>query len=292
MRSAKPEETSASEYAQPAAEESAERHAPLSVRLPEELALASAAAAKARPARVPAAAEDPAADLFEAQVLDEEIAFRSAELSVHEPLPANLIEFPRQLVASRKARPRLAEGPLLAEAEARGDVSQLRIFEVEPSQVSHRARGGSARAPEWTTMVLGAQVAAVPAEAPEGQTTFNMLPQTAPIGLRLMAGLVDGCIVLAAALAFFAVFALTAHALPRAEDVRDDRRARGRRLGGDLPGAVLHAERGDAGNALCAHRAMHLQRGKPDARRDAQAGNGDDGLRRAAGPGISMGVAG
>ncbi len=32
-------------------------------------------------------------------------------------IPANLIEFPRQLVASRRARPRLAEGPLREEAD-------------------------------------------------------------------------------------------------------------------------------------------------------------------------------
>ncbi|HKO17637.1 MAG TPA: hypothetical protein VJU82_02000, partial [Acidobacteriaceae bacterium] len=53
-------------------------------------------------------------DDTEALALDEEIAFRQApvfeDFTIRpEPLPANLIEFPRQLVAARKARPRLAE---------------------------------------------------------------------------------------------------------------------------------------------------------------------------------------
>ena len=62
----------------------------------------------------------------EARLLDEEIAFRqfpvfddyaslvaaakAAMLEPLTPLPANLLEFPRQLVAGKKARPRLAEG--------------------------------------------------------------------------------------------------------------------------------------------------------------------------------------
>ncbi len=45
-------------------------------------------------------------------------------------LPAKLIEFPRELIAAHKSRPRLAEGPLLEEAEAQVEPSSLRIFEV------------------------------------------------------------------------------------------------------------------------------------------------------------------
>lgn len=55
------------------------------------------------------------------------------------PLAANLIEFPRELVALRKARPRLAEGPLrdiFSERDEAGsqDASQLRIYEVHPGE--------------------------------------------------------------------------------------------------------------------------------------------------------------
>jgi hypothetical protein len=158
------------------------------------------------------AALDALRDAGEAQALDDEILFRSApEFAQHEvvPLAANLIEFPRQLVASRKTRPRLAEGPLLIEAEARAE-AQLRIFEAEPSQVSSLVE---TVLPDWSTMVLGAPVATAPV-VPERQMSFSMLPQAAAIGLRLMAGIVDGCIVLAVALAFVTAFAMTAHALP------------------------------------------------------------------------------
>ena len=50
-------------------------------------------------------------------------------------LPAKLLEFPRELIAARKARPRLAEGPLREES-GRDSLSQLRIFEVETEAIS------------------------------------------------------------------------------------------------------------------------------------------------------------
>jgi hypothetical protein len=59
-------------------------------------------------------------DETEVLALEEEIAFRQSPIfedaaAAPIDIPANLIEFPRQLVAPRKARPRLAEGPLLDE---------------------------------------------------------------------------------------------------------------------------------------------------------------------------------
>lgn len=48
------------------------------------------------------------------------------------PIYANLIEFPRPMVAVRKARPRLAEGPLAGSDSA----PQLSIFEVDPAAIS------------------------------------------------------------------------------------------------------------------------------------------------------------
>jgi uncharacterized RDD family membrane protein YckC len=98
-------------------------------------------------------------DPEEALSLDDEIAFRQAP--VFEPveppveIPANLIEFPRQLVAARRARPRIAEGPLRDEAEQHHDPSQLRIFEVETEQISAAPASDSA-APEWSSMILDA----------------------------------------------------------------------------------------------------------------------------------------
>jgi hypothetical protein len=55
-------------------------------------------------------------------------AFAEALVPAAQQLPAKLIEFPRELIAAHRQRPRLAEGPLL-EPEQPG--TPLRIFEVE-----------------------------------------------------------------------------------------------------------------------------------------------------------------
>ena len=62
--------------------------------------------------------------------------FEEALVAPAQALPARVLEFPRELVAARKARPRLAEGPLL-EPGAAPEKTQLRIFEVEPEAISH-----------------------------------------------------------------------------------------------------------------------------------------------------------
>ncbi|HXC96203.1 MAG TPA: RDD family protein [Edaphobacter sp.] len=155
-------------------------------------------------------------DENEALVLDEEIAFRQApvfEDALPVDIPANLIEFPRQLVAPRKARPRLAEGPLREDvdksARENPDTAQLRIFEVEPSQLSSAPAVESA-APEWSSILLTAQpVSTAIQEVPEAPFQPILSPQTAPFSLRLMAAIVDGCIVATALLAFLTVVALT-----------------------------------------------------------------------------------
>ncbi len=84
-------------------------------------------------------------------------ANRLASKTPHPPIdiPANLIEFPRQLVAPRKARPRLAEGPLREEADETPEAAQLRIFEVEANQIS-TAPAVESVAPEWSSILLAA----------------------------------------------------------------------------------------------------------------------------------------
>ena len=65
-----------------------------------------------------------------------------------QPIHANLIEFPREMVATRRVRPRRAEGPL---AEA-GSAPQLSIFEVDPAAVSIQPAPVTTEppeAPEW-----------------------------------------------------------------------------------------------------------------------------------------------
>jgi len=153
------------------------------------------------------------ADEAEGLALDEEIAFRQSPI-FEEPagpptdIPANLIEFPRQLVAASKARPRLAEGPLREDADEAPAAAQLRIFEVEATQISSAPVVESV-APEWSSILLSALPATAPVPSPETDYNPDARPQTAPLNLRLMAAMVDGCVILTAFLAFTAAFALT-----------------------------------------------------------------------------------
>jgi uncharacterized RDD family membrane protein YckC len=146
------------------------------------------------------------ADEHEATALDEEIAFRLApefEQHIRESIAisGNLIEFPRQLVAARKARPRLAEGPLREESAPE---PQLRIFEVEPEQISATPAEASG-APEWQSILLEAAPAPERVSAVEAQFHYNVQPLTAPFELRLMAASVDACCVGAGLISFAAV---------------------------------------------------------------------------------------
>ena len=189
--------------------------APLTVRLYEELAPAPVSPAQ------PAGA---APDTEEFRALDEEIAFRQSpvfedykaylqrEAEPPIPLPANLLEFPRQLVAPRKARPRLAEGPLREDATPTG--RQLRIFEVEAGQISTSPTLPSTT-PEWASIHLDAQTVTDLDPAPETPLLPSLLrPQTAPFALRAMASLLDAGIVLAAVVLFAGIFAKVAGQIP------------------------------------------------------------------------------
>jgi uncharacterized RDD family membrane protein YckC len=164
----------------------------------------------------------------EARALDEEIAFRHAPVFEEPvgpamPLPANLIEFPRQLVAPRKARPRLAEGPLRDDAGDAPVDGQLRIFEVDPAQISTTPAADAAADPEsadpmpqWTSIWLDAAADPVPAAQPDAPAAGNAVPRTAPlphvatIGRRLLATAINAAIVSAAMVACAAVFAMVA----------------------------------------------------------------------------------
>jgi len=147
----------------------------------------------------------------EAMLLDEEILFRNDptfdETRGPEPIAANLIEFPRQLVAARKARPRLAEGPLREETTA----GQLRIFEVEAEHIS-AAPAPETQMPEWSSILLSAQPAMTFfAPAVDGEPAYapGMVPQTAPLRRRVMAGTLDAALILIGTLGAIAVFVLT-----------------------------------------------------------------------------------
>ncbi len=162
------------------------------------------------------------------------------------PLPANLIEFPRELIALRKARPRLAEGPLREVQDApEGDRSQLRIFEVGDEVASSKsfsgddglAREASAfdNGDEGTTWEPEPEAPAyqpptyphsahTPPASPEWssirldaqvtererrnvhQSALEMPLKTASVEDRTMAALVDGALVVAAFMLFVLVF--------------------------------------------------------------------------------------
>ncbi len=156
-------------------------------------------------------------DENEAFLLDEEILFRNDptfdETRPPEPLPANLIEFPRQLVAARKARPRFAEGPLRDEAATAAP--QLRIFEVEADHiaVAPSFAATAEAAPEWSSILLSAQPANTFFDPLDSDLVALLAPQTAPLSRRVMAGLLDLTLVSVGTLAATAVFVRTATAL-------------------------------------------------------------------------------
>jgi len=170
----------------------------------------------------------------ETMALDEEIAFRQSpvfEESVGPPmpLPVNLIEFPRQLVASRKARPRLAEGPL-RDGDDTPEPGQLRIFEVDPTHISTspaaEADDAVITAAQWTSIWLDSVPRRAPTGAParEGSATAaefaadhaesgrrtRPLPQAATIGRRITAAAINAAILFAAVVAFAASFVFVA----------------------------------------------------------------------------------
>jgi uncharacterized RDD family membrane protein YckC len=193
----------------------------LTVRLYEDVGIRHPQGAPAT--RVHGPAEGTAPDEEESFLLDDEIAFRQtpvfpAPAGPPVPIPANLIEFPRQLVAPRKSRPRLAEGPLREEAAAAQTVAQLRIFEVEPEQISTvPGVGVETVVPEWAPIHLDAiepdaSLAPVQEIQPELQALLPL--QAASLNLRAMAAAFDGCILGLAFLAAAAVFGYCVGVLP------------------------------------------------------------------------------
>jgi uncharacterized RDD family membrane protein YckC len=121
-----------------------------------------------------------------------------------QPIPARLIEFPRQLVATRKIRPRLAEG---AHARVGDAVGQLSIFEVDPASISMQPAAVAEAAapqwpgPDWSSIRLDEQpldeLAGKEAEAAPAAAAVEV----APMGRRLMAAVVDGSLVVGVFLA-------------------------------------------------------------------------------------------
>ncbi len=161
------------------------------------------------PVPAPAAVAAPLLSLSEALQLQED----AAEAAV--PIPANLIEFPRQLVAARRARPRLAEGPLRDHADSTPERAQLRIFEVEASAVCTEPAVPTGVLPEWHTIRLDAGEPSRVIERPDAQVSLAMPVYAARLSTRIMAAAVDGCCIVSAFLLAVGVAAYAAGELPQ-----------------------------------------------------------------------------
>ncbi len=122
-----------------------------------------------------------------------------------EPLAVNLIEFPRELVAARKMRPRLAEGPLRETSQ--DELDQLGIFEVAPESISQTVNIGATPA-DWSPIRLDNE-----ASTDGGESVSPQIPlKTAPLEDRIMAGIFDLALIVSAFAIFVLVFvACTAH---------------------------------------------------------------------------------
>ena len=145
-----------------------------------------------------------------------------------QPIHANLIEFPREIIATRKVRPRRIEGPYAAIAE---QGAQLSIFEVDPGAISIEpeapAAGDPASSPawigpEWSGMELDAQpeteYISREREEPRPELERELHAydpaEQAPLSLRLMAAVVDFALILAVLVAAAAMVGYNAKHLP------------------------------------------------------------------------------
>ena len=108
-----------------------------------------------------------------------------------QPIHANLIEFPRELIAARKARPRIAEGPLAPEGDEPG---QLSIFEVDPGTICIEPAPADVAVEThpsgWSKLRLDKEAVAEPAAESAAHPRTHPI-ELAPLQLRGLAAVVD-----------------------------------------------------------------------------------------------------
>lgn len=153
--------------------------------------------------------------LQDADVFD---PFEEAIVEPTSPLPVRLIETPRELVAPRKARPRLAEGPLCEEANpapapasAPGERTTVEtpLLRSDPDSQPSRAP----LRPQWLAIELDGETTARKerrASEPSSHATLHV----ASFEDRAMAALVDIGIVASAFLLFVGIFAFSTTHFP------------------------------------------------------------------------------
>jgi uncharacterized RDD family membrane protein YckC len=152
-----------------------------------------------------------------------------------QPLPTRLLMSPRELVAPRKARPRLAEGPLrddpfapdsaadpdpqpqsVAEepqpvANSPAEAAEYRI--PEPKTESASPAPNPSAPPEWRSIQLDTEVP-IPKPQHSSATVDERPLHVASIEDRAMAALIDAALTLSAFLLFYLVFILCTTSLP------------------------------------------------------------------------------
>ena len=142
-------------------------------------------------------------------------ALPAQEEEAIEPLPANVLDIPRELVAARKVRPRLAEGPLSQATPSHQP--QLKVFEVAPETVSQQVSIPAAN--DWSAIRLDPHPTSAsradtrpPAQNKSLDTALETPLQTASLEDRMMAGIFDLALIVAAFVLFVLVFvACTSH---------------------------------------------------------------------------------
>lgn len=187
---------------------SAEAVDPVSIRWDRELPTRSIEPAKLRETRGSDSLQEQclklASDEFQPAVADVDVI---EEVEPALPIQGNVIEFPRELIATRKARPRLAENPS-AEPET---VVQLSIFEIDPAILPVESAADAEAmvtpaeawaAPSWSGIKLDAQpleeIDEPQTEPARNQQTADVEPATA--GWRLLAIGMDAALILSAVL--------------------------------------------------------------------------------------------
>jgi len=128
------------------------------------------------------------------------------------PIPANLIEFPRELVATRKMRPRRAEGPFAA---AKPEM-QLSIFEVDPSAISTQPEPASVVLASWPDPAW-AEIKLEPQARDEAElqpATPHSSLHLAPVTHRLRALAADGVLIACILTPVLMAAARISHPLP------------------------------------------------------------------------------
>ena len=207
-----------------------------------------------------------------------------------QPLPARLVTSPRELVAPRKARPRLAEGPLRDDPRASAPEAATATHTppfAEPDQpMAHSPAGGTdLRVTDLRTPEVGRESApsgpSPSTETPPAWPSIHLDTETpmrepkpsssllqgsrlhvASLEDRIVAALVDCALTLCAFLLFSLVFAVSSTSLPSRPRRPHRRRSGPLRHVAHLPAPVFQPYRRDPRHALCQNRPLHLWRRK------------------------------